>query len=264
MITSVSNSRVKQVVQLNTKSKARRESGLFTAEGLKLFREVPKQWVDSVYVTESFAKEHREMLRGIDAELVDDKVFAKMCDTKTPQGILTVIKIPSYRREDLLGNGKTPFLMVLEDLQDPGNAGTILRTAEGAGVTGVILSKKTVDLFAPKTIRSTMGSIFRMPFVVEENLSEALDWLKLQGVETYAAHLKGQHSYSEEDYRKGCAFLVGNEGNGLTEQLSARADHLIRIPMEGQVESLNASIAAAILMYTVHAQRNGCSSPRER
>ncbi len=256
MITSVSNQHVKQVVQLNTKGKARRELGLFTAEGLKLFREAPKEWIDSVYVTEAFAGEHGELLEGIHAETVDDKVFARMCDTRTPQGILTVIRIPSYKKEDLLGSGQPPLIMVLEDLQDPGNVGTILRTAEGAGVTGVILSRKTVDLFAPKTIRSTMGSIFRMPFVYEEDLSEALDWLKENQVETYAAHLRGTCSYAEADFRKGSAFLIGNEGNGLTESLSNRADHLIRIPMEGRVESLNASIAAAVLMYTAHAQRH--------
>lgn len=256
MITSATNPRVKQVVQLNTKAKVRREKGLFAAEGLKLFREVPREWIDSVYVTEAFAKDHEDMLKGTDVELVDDKVFGKMCDTMTPQGILTIIKIPSYKREDLLGGDQKPFIMVLEDLQDPGNVGTILRTAEGAGVTGVVLSKKTVDLFSPKTIRSTMGSIFRMPFIYEENLQETLDWLKEHQVQTYAAHLKGEHSYAEENYREGCAFLIGNEGNGLTDTLSERADHLIRIPMEGRVESLNASIAAAILMYTAHAQRH--------
>ncbi|MDO4491455.1 MAG: RNA methyltransferase [Lachnospiraceae bacterium] len=256
MITSTTNPRVKQVVQLNTKAKARREAGLFVAEGLKLFREVPREWIHAVYATEAFAEEHKELLAGTEVELVDEKVFGKMCDTMTPQGILTVIRIPTYNREDLLGRGGSPFIMVLEDLQDPGNVGTILRTAEGAGVTGVILSKRTVDLFAPKTIRSTMGSIFRMPFVYEEDLSEALDWLKKHQVQTYAAHLKGEHSYAEENYREGCAFLIGNEGNGLTDALSERADHLIRIPMEGQVESLNASIAAAVLMYTAHAQRH--------
>lgn len=256
MITSVTNQRVKQVVQLNTKGKVRREKGLFVAEGLKLFREVPKEWIDSVYATENFAAEHSDLLKETEVELVDEKVFGKMCDTMTPQGILTVIRIPSYKKEDLLGKDGKPFIMVLEDLQDPGNVGTILRTAEGAGVTGVVLSKKTVDLFAPKTIRSTMGSIFRMPFIYEENLSDTLDWLKENKVQTYAAHLKGEHSYAEENYREGCAFLIGNEGNGLTDALSDRADHLIRIPMEGKVESLNASIAAAILMYTAHAQRH--------
>ncbi len=256
MITSASNTRVKQVVQLNTKGKVRREKGLFAAEGLKLFREAPKEWIDSVYATEAFAREHEELLKDTEVELVEEKVFGKMCDTMTPQGILTLIRIPSYTREDLLGKGQAPLIMVLEDLQDPGNVGTILRTAEGAGVTGVILSRKTVDLFAPKTIRSTMGSIFRMPFVYEEDLPAALDWLKEQKVQTYAAHLKGEHSYAEEDYRGGSAFLIGNEGNGLTETLSEKADHLIRIPMEGQVESLNASVAAAVLMYTAHAQRH--------
>ena len=256
MITSSSNPQIKRVLQLNTKGRVRRELKLFTAEGLKLFQESPDRWKERVYVSEEFEQEHKELLDGATYEVVENRIFARMCDTQTPQGILTVLRMPVYTREDLL-KAAQPLLLVLEDLQDPGNVGTILRTAEGAGVTGVILSRKTVDLFHPKTIRSTMGSIFRVPFLYEDNLMDTMDWLKQSGIQTYAAHLNGKKSYSQADYRGGSAFLIGNEGNGLSSGLAKAADCLIRIPMEGQVESLNAGVAAAILMYTAHMQRHG-------
>lgn len=150
---------------------------------------------------------------------------------------------------------ENPHLMILDNLQDPGNMGTIIRTAEGAGVTGVIMSKESVDIYNPKTIRSTMGSVYRMPFLYVEELQELLQKLKEKGVKTYAAHLHGKNFYDEEDYRTGCAFLIGNEGNGLREEIAEKADIWVKIPMYGQVESLNAAIAASVLMFEASRQR---------
>ena len=145
--------------------------------------------------------------------------------------------------------------MVLENIQDPGNLGTILRTAEGAGVNGILMSRDTVDIFNPKTIRSTMGSVYRVPFLYVEDICETVRELKNKGISAYAAHLKGIGSYDEQDYTKGTAFLIGNEGNGLTDELADLADTYIRIPMYGKVESLNAAIASAVLMYEAQRQR---------
>ena len=254
MITSSSNPRVRQILLLNSKARARRESGLFTAEGRKLYGEAPASWREGVFVSASYGEEHPDIVQEAGAEIVEDRIFARMCDTKTPQGILSLLRIPSYSREDLLRK-KDPFLLVLEDLQDPGNVGTILRTAEAAGVDGIILSRNTVDLFAPKTVRATMGTIYRMPFLIEEDLVETVQWLKAKGIRSYAAHLKGQQSYSLADFGGGTAIFIGNEGRGLSDALSAAADQLLKIPMEGRVESLNAAVAAAILMYAVHDRR---------
>src|SRR5699024_8454957 len=121
---------------------------------------------------------------------------------------------------------------------DPGNVGTIFRTAEGAGVSGIIMTRNCVDIYHPKTVRATMGSIYRVPFLCVEELSPLITLLKEKGIVTYAAHLKGQETYDREDYSRGTAFFIGNEGNGLSEWLSGQADRLIRIPMEGQLESL--------------------------
>ena len=259
MITSANNSQVKNIIQLNQKAKARREQGLFAAEGRKMFGEAPESWIHKVYVAESLTSDETVMkqirrLPEEKAEIVADNVFRQMCDTKTPQGILTVLKKPEWRMEDIL-KGPAPLIMILEDLQDPGNAGTIIRTGEGAGVSGVFLTKTCVDITNPKVIRSTMGSVYRMPFLYVEDVVSLKAELEQKGIRTFAAHLKGKNSYDQEDYQGGTAFLIGNEGNGLTEEAAEAADCLIRIPMCGKVESLNAAMAAGILMYEAARQR---------
>lgn len=266
MITSTSNVQIKKVQQILKKAKVRREEQVFAVEGIKMFKEAPKERIQKVYLADSFAKkqECREILESKEisaeddrkVEIVEDRVFKSLSDTVTPQGVLCLIKMHSCTLEDIMNRNEKPLLMILEDLQDPGNLGTIIRTGEGAGVTGVILSKNSVDIFNPKVIRSTMGSVYRMPVLyVDSIIGEVLPELKKREITTYAAHLKGANDYDEEDYKKGTAFFIGNEGNGLTDELSAEADTLIKIPMEGRVESLNAAMASGILMYEAFRQR---------
>ena len=261
MITSTSNPRVRQLVLWQEKAKKRREDNVFLAEGIKMLREAPKDWIKEVYLTEEvlqrLRKEDGEVLTKIENtgyELLSDEVMKKVSDTQTPQGALVVLSRPSYTLEDIVGNGEGTF-MVLENLQDPGNLGTIIRTGEGAGIRGVIMSQDTVDIYNPKTIRATMGSVYRVPFIYVETLSNNICYLKEKGVRTYAAHLKGKKQYYEFSYAGGTAFLIGNEGNGLKKETADLADEYLRIPMEGQVESLNAAIAATILMYEAYRQR---------
>lgn len=256
MITAASNSRIKRLVQLNQKAKARREEDVFVVEGVKMFLEAPKEKLREVYVSESFLAKCscRERLEQAGYEVVSDQLFAKISDTCTPQGILCVVEQFHYKMQQLLQK-ENPVFLLLENIQDPGNLGTMLRTGEGAGISGVIMSRDTVDLYNPKVIRSTMGSIYRMPFLYAEDFAEAIGEVQKAGVSVYAAHLKGKTSYMKQDYQKGTAFLIGNEGNGLREETAELADVYIRIPMEGQVESLNAAVAASVLMYEAHRQR---------
>lgn len=265
MITSTSNQQMKQVSLLLKKAKERKGSKSFVVEGPRMVVEAPIKGLKAVYVAESFEnnKENESLLRelkgkcnnaGAIYEVVADNVFKSISDTQTPQGIMAVVAMPEYELSDLLAGEKT-HLLLLESIQDPGNLGTMVRTGEGAGVTGVIMNKTTVDLFNPKTIRSTMGSIYRVPFFVTEDLGETMKELQGKGVSLYAAHLKGEHSYDEEDYTKACGFLIGNEGNGLSDEIANLADTYIKIPMEGQVESLNAAISATLLMYEANRQR---------
>lgn len=254
MITSTANQQVKNLVQLRKKAKARREQGVFLVEGLKMFLEAPKDQVKQIFVSQSFLEKHEEAVAGRTYEILSDHVFEYVSDTRTPQGILCAVRQPAYSMEDLMGKG-APCVLVLEGIQDPGNLGTMFRSGEGAGITGIIMDDATADIFNPKTIRSTMGSIYRVPFIQTSSLKEAVEKLKDAGVCVYAAHLMGTGSYDEANYTGGCAFLIGNEGNGLTEETADLADVRIRIPMEGKLESLNAAVAASILMYEVNRQR---------
>lgn len=260
MITSTGNQKVKEIIQLQKKSKARNQAGVFLVEGLRMIQEVPRERLEKLYVSEGFYKKHQRelqqegLLEQRVLETVSDHVFSVMSDTKTPQGVLGVIRRQEYLPEMLL-ESENPFLMVLDNLQDPGNLGTIFRTAEAAGVTGIIMSKDCVDIYNPKTIRSTMGAIYRMPFLIAEDLSEMIGKIQQRQIRVYAAHLEGKNTYDQENYRTGCAFLIGNEGNGLRREIAECADCWIRIPMVGQVESLNAAIAASVLMFEVSRQR---------
>lgn len=256
MITSASNGQVKNIIQLNRRGKARREQGVFVAEGRKMFSEAPSEWIEKVYVSEALTGDAELMaqVRRLPYEIVAEPVFRQMSDTQTPQGILTVLKTPEYRLEEILDR-ENPLLIVLEDLQDPGNAGTIFRTGEGAGISGVLLTRNCVDITNPKVIRSTMGSVYRMPFVYVEDVASLSEAFRSRSIRTYAAHLQGKNTYDKEDYTQGSAFFIGNEGKGLTEEAAWTADTWIRIPMSGQVESLNAAMAAGILMYEAARQR---------
>lgn len=255
MITSSDNKRIKNVISLLEKAKARREQDAFVIEGIKLFEEVPESRILEVFVAESY-KGPRGKLDKLPSEVVKDDVFKKMTDTLAPQGVLAVVRREHYELKDLLNKGNAPCFLVLETIQDPGNLGTIMRTAEGAGVAGVLMSSDTVDIYNPKTVRSTMGSIFRVPFVYCDDLTASVEELKASGVECYAAHLKGEKSCYDYNYAKPTAFFIGNEGNGLSDKMAAMADTYIRIPMEGRLESLNAGISAAILTYEAKRQRD--------
>ncbi len=263
MITSTSNPKIKRLVSLRKKRKARDEERVFLVEGLRMFREAPPEILREVYLSESFYKKDRAMAeriltdsrnRKITAEILSDTVSDYVSDTRTPQGILCVAGQFCHTKDGTAQSGN-PQILVLNRLQDPGNLGTIFRAAEGAGVTGIIMDRECVDIYNPKTIRSTMGSVYRMPFWYAENLENAVTDLKRQGIRTYAAHLEGKRDYDQEDYQRPCAFLIGNEGNGLDQEIASLADTYIKIPMKGQVESLNAAVAASLLVFEAARQR---------
>ncbi len=273
MIASTSNPRVKNLVQLRKKAKARRQQRLYVVEGVRMFREAPDDMIESVYVSESFLAqpENREMLEsrlqretassGGYYEVLSDEVFDYVSDTKTPQGVLCLVRMRDYSLDEILGSPSAVtadpagLWLALECLQDPGNLGTIFRTAEGAGVTGIFMDAFTADIYNPKTIRSTMGSIFRVPFYITEDLPGALDAMKSRGIDIFAACGDNGSSYTAEDYTGPTAFLIGNEGSGLSGESMKAADRPVRIPMRGSLESLNASVAAGILMYEADRQR---------
>ena len=225
VITSTSNEQIKKLIQLKEKSKVRKTTGTFTVEGKKMFVEIPAEDLVSVYVSETFLKENGELVKDKKYQIVSDQVFKKISDTVTPQGIVAVVKQKSYSIDYIIEkrNKEKSCIVVLDRLQDPGNMGTIVRTGEAAGISGIIMSKDSADIYNPKVIRSTMGSIFRVPFSIVDDLAAAVDTLKDNGITTYAAHLKGE-LYNSGSLTNDCA-------------------------LHGKVESLNAAVATAILMY---------------
>ena len=263
MITSTSSSQVKHVISLLSKARERKKNKEYVVEGVRMVSEVPADLLVKIYMSERFHSNNPEYVhelvkkQGISSdsiEIVADNVFDRMSQTQTPQGIMAVVRMNDSSISDMLTDN--PLLILVENLQDPGNLGTILRTGEGAGINGVIMSHDTVDIYNPKVTRSTMGSIFRVPFVYVDDLLEVAETIKQKNIITYAAHLNGT-DYTKEDYQKGTAFFIGNEGNGLTDKLTDKAQKKIKIPMCGKVESLNAAMASGLLVYEARRQRQG-------
>ncbi|BCJ97440.1 TrmH family RNA methyltransferase [Anaerocolumna chitinilytica] len=259
MISSTSNPQIKNLIQLQTKAKERQEQNAFVVEGIKMFEEARDGGhLIKAYVTEALYKEKLEenqnYFTGVPHEVVTEQVMKAASDTLTPQGVLAVVRRKEYELSDFI-HKPSVTLLLLEDLRDPGNLGTIIRTAEGAGVNGIILSQSSVDIYNPKVIRSTMGGIYRMPFVYVPDFYKAIQEIKAAGISVYAAHLKAAVEYDSFSYPEKSAILIGNEARGLSEAAAELSSYNIIIPMEGKVESLNAGVAAALLMYEIYRQK---------
>ena len=277
IISSKDNKRIKYIRSLLEKGGIRKKNHSFVVEGIKLVDEALEYGnVLDIIVSESLYEEivsgdlarngllsdngkHiiKQVKQGTLLTVVSDAVFKSVSETITPQGILAEVEMPKHRllEEKFLEiayekTGKIK-LLILEDTADPGNLGTIMRTAEAAGVTGVIMGKGTVDIFNPKVVRSTMGSIFRLPFAYVDDLKAVILRLKRDGISFYATHLKGKESYRDISYSDKAGILIGNEARGLSDEIANLADTYVIIPMQGKVESLNAAVAAALMLYEV-------------
>ncbi len=269
MITSTSNQQVKRLRELLEKPRARAKSGLFVLEGLRMVREIPPEYLEALYLSASFAGICEETRRGFSAAgpdlvlpldwpepvVLEDRVFRSLSDTKNPQGILAVARQPHYETGQMYSRS-SPLILFLENIQDPGNLGTMIRTAQGAGAAGVIMSRDTADIFSPKVTRSTMGSLFRMPFAYVDDICAEIRHARSSGISVYAAALGAGQSYTAADYRQGTAFVIGNEGNGMTDGAIQACTAAVEIPLHGGLESLNASAAAAILLFEAARQRS--------
>ncbi|MBQ7677710.1 MAG: RNA methyltransferase [Lachnospiraceae bacterium] len=283
MIESQSNSKIKTVSRLLNKKRDRYDSRTFVCEGKRIVSDIPRSAIKELYISESRADEVSALfIHSIPTEIVSDDVMRRLSDTRHPQGMLAVVRMPEYTWEDVTGvsapgeaalqaaspeakgrvRTEAPLLLILEDISDPGNLGTIFRVAEAAGVTGIILSKDTTDVFAPKVVRATMGSIFRMPFVVVDDVPEAIGHLCGQGIITYAATLgeKDLYAFVEGSFAGATAFVLGNEAHGVSERTAAVCNGAVTIPMvSSSLESLNVAMAAGILSYEALRQRREAS-----
>ena len=249
-IDSPANALLKEIRELGKKAKKRREEGYFVGEGERLLRDLPLSSLVQIFLGEDY---RGELPHGLSKEderiiLLSKRAMESISNTESQQGIVAKLKIPTEKKAE------GDFFLLLEDIQDPGNLGTIFRTAEAAGVSHIFLSRNCTDLFSPKVLRSTMGSLFRVPFSIG-NLLSTVEELRKKGVTFYAMHLAGREYFFESDFSSSSAFMLGNEGNGLSDELSRLADEKIRIPMMGSIESLNVATAGSIVMYEVYRQR---------
>ena len=250
IIESNQNKIIKEVNSLKAK-KERDKTGLFILEGKRLVDEIPNSW-EIKYLLK--AESYSEDINFENVYTVKDSLFEKISETVNPQGILAVCHIKEFDVTNV-DYSNSPFFVVLENVTDPGNMGTLIRTADAAGADGIFLSKGCVDIYNPKVIRATMGSIFHLPIYRNLNLIDLMEDFKNNNVKTLAAHLKGTSTPYKVDMTTACAVIIGNEANGLSDEISEIASDLVKIPMPGKAESMNAGIAGGILIYEAVRQR---------
>lgn len=258
MINSSNNKTIKEISALIKKSSLRREKGLFIAEGLKIFSELDEKLVESIYISDTAFMaldiSIKNKLENMNYYLVTERVFKAISDTISPQGILAICKQKKFKIDEIIKR-KQVSILILESLQDPGNVGTIFRTAEAANIDLIIMDKKSVDIYNPKVVRSAMGAISRVAHIYVDSLKDIISKLKENNIKIYATHLAATKYYDQVLYTSGLAFLIGNESRGLSEEVSTLADELVKIPLHGKAESLNAAVAGAIFMYELERQR---------
>jgi TrmH family RNA methyltransferase len=232
--------------------------GYCAIEGVRLLEEALRSGlrVKAVFFSQSAQKRAQRLLPQItthaEALLLPDAVFRSAVTTETPQGVAALVKLKSFAFTDLLGNN--PLILAATGVQDPGNLGTIIRSAEAMGASGVLTTEGTVHAINPKVIRASAGSLFRLP-VVKMEAAEAVRKLRDDGVRILATSSHKGIALDEAELTEACAVFVGSEGAGVSKELIAEADQVIAIPHAERVESLNAGIAASIILYEAARQR---------
>lgn len=256
MITSDKNKIIKDIIKLKQK-KEREKTGKFYVEGERIINEIPSNINVEMYIfSEQFYNNllNKDKYSYVQNIIVTNDIFKKISDTINPQGIIAICNIPKNSIENIKINNSS-FFVILDRISDPGNMGTIIRTAEALGVDTIFLSKGCVDLYNDKVIRATMGSIFHINIIENCDLDILIDNLKENNVNVVCTYLEGGKAPYEIDFKKSTAILIGNEANGVLEQYKNKSNELVKIPMIGKVESMNASISSAIIFYEVLSQR---------
>lgn len=246
-IESKNNNLFKEIKKLKEK-KHRIKSNKYLIEGLRFVEEAIKSKVsiDSIIFTESFKEKNPDLFLKINENIkliqMNEALLKQLCSTENPQGIVGVINMQNKE----LKSGE--LVVLVDKVQDPGNMGTIIRTAHAAGAAGIVMTKGTVDIYNDKTLRSTMGSIFYIPIVEDDSL-DFVKSLKKEGHKLVVSSLQGKNNFFEENLQGKVMIAVGNEGNGVSEEVYDIADIKVKIPMPGEAESLNVAVATSIMIY---------------
>lgn len=254
LITSRDNKIIKNTIKLISSAKERKEQGKFVIEGIRLCTDAfeSSAVIDTVFVSESSKAKFSKFISNLEGIcestfLLSDKLFSQISDTKTPQGIMCVCNIQHHT----FAFEKNSKYLALESVQDPSNMGTILRTAEALGINGVIVNSMCCDIYSPKVLRGSMGAVFRLPVLVYDDFTALIKSLNSQNITTLASVVYDTYKVNEltNEEKDTSVIFIGNEGNGLSENVIKSCIKTITIPMKGRAESLNASVAASILMW---------------
>lgn len=254
-IQSKNNELLKQIRKLKEK-KYRDKNNMFIVEGIRFVEEAIKSCfiIKYIFISEEINDNHRvrDMLNNVDSQVklysVSSDILKTLCNTENPQGIIAIVENRNIILKDEEG-----FLIFVDKVQDPGNMGTIIRTAHAAGALGIILRKGTVDVFNEKTLRSTMGSIFHVPIIYDKDI-EYLNELKNKDYRIISSYLQTDKNFYDLNLKQKVVLVVGNEGNGISDEVIDISDELVRLPMPGNAESLNVAVCAGIMMYEVVRQ----------
>ena len=256
LLSSTRNEKVQAWKALSGPAKERRRQGLFLAEGEHMAGEALKAGRCNVLlVREDSAGRYRSLTgqaeqAGVPVQPVTAPVLAAVCDVRSPQGIAAVCLLPV-----LTGSLDTPVIAALEDVQDPGNVGTVLRTLDAVGCGGLLITPGCADPFSPKALRASMGAVFRVPVCLTQSLPEAVTALHADGYRSLAGSLDGTPFYARPADGDRVVLLIGNEGAGLTEAVKALATERVKLPMRGGAEALNAAVACAVMLYDIERRR---------
>ena len=256
MLTNIGSDRVRSVRALGRRAVREREA-LFLAEGPQAVREVVlhrSEAIQDLYVDAQSGTRHTAVLdaarnAGLSTREVSSEVLAAMCDTKVPQGILAVCRPIDVVLDDVL-DMHPRLLMILTNVRDPGNAGTVIRGADAAGADAVLVSDSSVDIYNPKVVRSTAGSLFHLPIVIGVPIPVLLDRVRGAGLALLAADGTGQSKLADIDLTGPHAWVMGNEAWGLEPGVREACDAVVRVPIYGKAESLNLAMAATVCLYT--------------
>lgn len=261
-ITSTRNSRIKDWAALKQK-KFREQTGLFLIEGIRLVEDALESQtpIEAVLVQDDLIPSGRldkvlNTAHSIDVDLfeVNDVVIEYVADTRTPQGVIAIGRQYRHEREGLIAGKNNSWYLVADNIQDPGNLGTMIRSADAVGAGGVFIGKGSVDLYNPKVVRATMGSLFHLP-VMETPLDELFTLLKENNVTVIGASTEAEKGLYSEDLTGGIAIVIGSEAHGISEEIRQHIDKWVALPMPGKAESLNAAIASSVILYEALRQR---------
>ncbi len=255
-INSLANSKVKYLLSLRKASRRKKED-IIIIEGEKEIKMAQLAKLDFVnyYFCPELIKDKKieESLPRDKTIELSEKVFNKVSYKQNPDGVLVLVKRPQFELEQVQLS-KQPLILILEAIEKPGNLGAILRTADAVGVDALILCEASTDIYNPNSIRASLGAIFSVPIATSSNI-ETMEWLKKNKINIYSAGLEASIDYVEADYKKACAIVIGTEHAGLSEFWLNNSKQNIKIPMQGKIDSLNASVSAAVILYEVLRQR---------